>query len=119
MIYSFVLDDSLTSLRFTTRTEQLTKSCEPLQKMRVRLGACKTGLSTTPSNFILLIVPRQYFCCGFNCFVFWSRIFVLFEPYVRFHIFSSVRVTERPPIGEWLLTRLTICFLGISTCVSF
>ena len=26
--------------------------------------------------------------------------FVLFEPYVRFHIFSSVRVTEWPPIGK-------------------
>ena len=25
---------------------------------------------------------------------------MLFEPYVRFHIFSSVRVTEWPPIGE-------------------
>ena len=35
-----------------------------------------------------------------SCFVFWSRIFVLFEPYVRFHIFSSVRVTEWPPIRE-------------------
>ena len=46
------------------------------------------------------IVPRRYFCCGSSCFVFWSRIFVLFEPYVRFHIFSSVRVTEWPPIGE-------------------
>ena len=44
-----------------------------------------------PSNFILLIVPRRYFCCGSNCFVYWSRIVVLFEPYVRFHIFSSVR----------------------------
>ena len=31
--------------RFTTRTEQLTKRCEPLQKLRVRLGTCKTGLS--------------------------------------------------------------------------
>ena len=31
------------------------------------------------------------------------------------HIFSSVRVTEWPPIGELLLTRLTICFLGISS----
>ena len=40
---------------------------------------------------------------------------MLFEPYVRFHIFSSVRVTEWPPIGEQLLTRLTNCFLGIST----
>ena len=88
MIYSFVLDDSLLE-RFTTRTEQLIKYCEPLQKMRVRLGAFKTGLSTPPpSNFILLIVPRRYFCCGSNYFVFWSRIFVLFEPYVRFHIFS-------------------------------
>ena len=36
---------------------------------------------------------------------------MLFEPYVRFHI----RVTERLPIGEKLLTRLTICFLVKST----
>ena len=41
MIYLFVLDDSLTSLRFTTRTEELTKCYEPLQKLRVRLGTCK------------------------------------------------------------------------------
>ena len=40
---------------------------------------------------------------------------MLFEPYVRFHIFSSVWVTEWPHIGEKLLTRLTICCLGIST----
>ena len=45
MIYLFVLDDSLTSYRITTRTEELTKCYEPLQKLRLRLGACKTGLS--------------------------------------------------------------------------
>ena len=45
MIYLFVLDDSLTKKRFTTRTEELTKCNEPLQKLRVRLGTCKTGLS--------------------------------------------------------------------------
>ena len=45
MIYLFVHDDSLTSLRFTTRTEQLTKCYEPLQKLRVRLGTCITDLS--------------------------------------------------------------------------
>ena len=45
MIYLFVLDDSLTSKRFATRTEQLTKCCEKLRKMRVMLGACKTGFS--------------------------------------------------------------------------
>ena len=28
-----------------TRTEELTKCYEPLQKLRVRLGSCKTGLS--------------------------------------------------------------------------
>ena len=81
------------------RTEQLTKCCELQQKMRVRLGACKNQFKS-PSNYILLTVPRRYFCCGSNCFVFWSRVFVLFEPYVRFHIFSSVRVTEWLPIGE-------------------
>ena len=45
MIYLFVLDDSLTSYRFTTRTEQLTKCCEPLHKLRVRLWPCKIDLS--------------------------------------------------------------------------
>ena len=45
MIYLFVLDDSLTSKRFTSRTEKLTKCNEPLQKLRVRLWPCKTGLS--------------------------------------------------------------------------
>ena len=44
MIYLFVLDDSLTSWRFTTGTEELTECYEPLQKLRVRLGSCKTGL---------------------------------------------------------------------------
>ena len=40
------------------------------------------------------------FLCGSNRFVFLSQIFVLFEPYIRFHFFSSVRVTEWLPIGE-------------------
>ena len=53
MIYSFVLHDSLTSKKFTTRTEQLTKCCEPQQNMRVRLGACKTGLSPPPHLFYI------------------------------------------------------------------
>ena len=70
MIYLFDLDDSLTSYKFTTRTEQLTKWCGPLQKMRVRLGACKTGLSppsidiTDCSKAILLI---------------WFHLFYVFE----------------------------------------
>ena len=65
MIYLFVPDDSLTSERFTTRTEELNKCYEPLQKMRVRLWPCKA------SNFVLLIVPRLYFCgCSF-CFMAW------------------------------------------------
>ena len=37
----------------------------------------------SPSNFILLIVPRRCFCCGSVAFMFWSQIFVLFKPYVR------------------------------------
>ena len=41
MIYLFVLDDSLTSKRFTTRTEEITKCDEPLKKLRVRLCPCK------------------------------------------------------------------------------
>ena len=58
MIYLFVLDESLTSQTFTTRTEELTKCYEPLQKLRVRLGTCKIDLSPP------VIVPRRYFCGG-------------------------------------------------------
>ena len=79
MIYLFVLDDSLTSKRFTTRTEELTKCYEPLQKLRVRLWPCKTGLSP--------IVQRRYFCDGYFCFMSWClKFFVLLAPYVCFHI---------------------------------
>ena len=45
MIYLFVLDSSLTSKRFTTRSEELTKCYEPLQKVRVRLFPCTIDLS--------------------------------------------------------------------------
>ena len=41
MINLFALDDSLTSERFTTRTEQLTNCCEPLLKLMMRLGPYK------------------------------------------------------------------------------
>ena len=44
MIYLCVIHDSLTSKRFTTRNEQLTICCEPLKRVMVRLGHCKTGL---------------------------------------------------------------------------
>ena len=40
----------------------------------------------------LLLWPQIFFVS--------ESTFVLFEPYVRFHIFSSVLVTEWPPIGE-------------------
>ena len=40
---------------------------------------------------------------------------MLFAPYVRFLIFISVRVTEWPPAGKELLTRLTICSQSIRT----
>ena len=38
-------DEFIDELGFTTRTKQVTKSCESLQKLRVRLGSCKTSLS--------------------------------------------------------------------------
>ena len=57
MIYLFVLDEFLTSKRFATTIEQLTKCCELLQKMRVRLGPCKTKLRTPPLS---------------QCFIYWA-----------------------------------------------
>ena len=60
MIYWFVPDDSLTSYRFTTRTEELSNCYEPLQKLRVRLWPCKTGLSP----------PIKFLCCWRLMYVF-------------------------------------------------
>ena len=64
--------------RFTTRTEQLTKCCEPLQILRVRIGTCKIDLSPPvilyygsfqgDTSVVVLIV----LCLGV--------IFVLFAP---------------------------------------
>ena len=86
MIYLFVLDDSLTSLRFTTRTGKLTKCYEPLQKLRVRLWPCKTGLSppvtlcywsfqgdTSVVFFLFYVLVFKFFCavgalCMFSYF---------------------------------------------------
>ena len=82
MIYLFVLDDSLT--RFTTRTEQLTKCCEPLQKLRVRLGTCQ--IDSSPPVIFIFNTDRsmRYFCGGSCCFVLVFKRFVLFAPYVSF-----------------------------------
>ena len=49
-------------------------------------------IDTAPSNFILLIVPMRYFLCGSICFMYQSRIVLLFEPPARFHSFSYVLV---------------------------
>ena len=75
--------------RFTTRTEQLTKCCEPLQKLRVRSDTCKVGSSPPvilyywsfqgDTSVVVLIV--LCFCV--------SNFFVLLAPYdVCYHIFS-------------------------------
>ena len=71
MIYLFVLDDSLTSYRFTTRTEELTKCYEPLQKLRERLGTCKTGLS--PS--VTLVTDRSKSILLWWFFLFYVLVF--------------------------------------------
>ena len=79
----FVHDDSL-----TTRTEQLPKCCEPLQKLRERCCTCKTVLSppailyiTDRSSAILLWLFLLFYVLVF-------KIFVLLAPYVCYHIFS-------------------------------
>ena len=44
------------------------------------------------SNFMLLIVPRRYFCGGSFCFMYWClNFFVLLAPYVCFHILVKFR----------------------------
>ena len=66
---------------------------------------------------MLLIVPSRYFCGGSFCFVSWclKKFFVLLTPYVCFLIFSSVKVTEWPPIGKIAAHSAYDMFHGIST----
>ena len=57
------------------KTEQVTKCCEPLQKIWVRLGACETGLSpllfyttdTTGDTSLLVLIVLcfgvELLCC--------------------------------------------------------
>ena len=62
-----------------------------------------TDASTVPTviqQLANLLDRTKHITVNTVCFVFWSRIFVLFEPCVRFHILSSFRVTEWPPVGE-------------------
>ena len=54
MIYLFVHVDSFSSQRFTTRAEQITKCYEPLQKMRMSLEPCKTGITPPPPPQVIL-----------------------------------------------------------------
>ena len=62
---------------------------------------------------MLLIVPSRYFCSGSFCFMSWCLIFVLLAPYVCFHIFSKVKVTEWPPIGKIAAHSAYDMFCGI------
>ena len=65
IIYLFVLADSLTSYRFTTKTEELTKCYEPLQKLRVRLWPCKIDLNPpVPFQVDTSVVVLFVLCLG-------------------------------------------------------
>ena len=64
--------------------EQCSKIAEAEGEVRILLNRFKPA-----SNFVLLIVPRRYFCGGSFCFMSWClKFFVLLAPYVCFHIFN-------------------------------
>ena len=71
-------------IMYSTRTEELTKCYEPLQKLRMRLGACKTGLS--PPVFCVTDRYKAILLWWFFLFyVLVFNFFVLLAPYVCFH----------------------------------
>ena len=81
-------DPVMTLTYFTTRTKQLTKCHEPLQKLKVRLGSCKTGLSPPVilyyfkgDTFVVVLIAL---CLG-------VYFFVLLAPYVCYHILVKLR----------------------------
>ena len=71
----------------------------------------------------LLLAGLLLFYC-FYCFLWWffsfyvlvfEKFFVLLAPYVCFHSFSWVKVTEWPPIGKIAAHSAYDMFHGIST----
>ena len=52
-----------------------------------RGGSYILSVASARETVMFTIATRRYFYCVSICFMFWSR-FVLFEPRVRFHIFS-------------------------------
>ena len=89
MIYLFVHGDSLTSLRFTTRTEQLTKCCEPLQKLRVRLGKIAAHSAYDMlSWYKYLIVNLVFSHLGF-----WSGNLFLIAPFPDRCLLVPLKIT--------------------------
>ena len=65
-------------------TEQLTKSCEPLQKLRVRLGTCKIDLSRPVILYywsfqgdtsVGVLIVFVSWCINFLCC--WSLMYVI------------------------------------------
>ena len=123
MIYMFVFDDTLTSQRFTTRTEQLTICCEPLQKLRVRLWPCKTSLSPPPTHTHTLFITGRS-----NAALLLWFIFIKIIPIMCFmlHDFVVTRISFgcslSPLHFTYFVQASTICprlFNSCSQCFPF
>ena len=113
LMYLSVCNDSWTRKRFTTRTEQVTKYCEPRQKQSMRLGTCKIDL-TPPVIYITdrsKAILRLYFYLV-NVFV---LIFVLVASYKCTSRQRSGKgaIRKRFPLQKtrWEKTKLTIKYL--------
>ena len=107
-------DHSLTK-RFTTRTERLTKCFEPLQKLRVRLGTCKTGLSpsviyiTDRSKAIILWLFLLFYVLVFNFFLCcWRLIVSLFFSHLGFWSGNLFLIAPFPDLC--LLVPFYVCY---------
>ena len=71
-------------------TSGINTCCEPLQKLRVRLGTCKTGLS--PPVILYFWFFKAILLWWFLLFyVLVFKSFVLLAPHVCFHILVKFR----------------------------
>ena len=87
---------------------QVYKCCEPLQKMKMGLGACKTGLSP------LLIVPKSILLLWFKLFCFGVDFLCCLSLMYVFIFLVQFGYLSGRLLGNSCIIRLTICFLGIS-----
>ena len=96
------------------RTEQLTMSFEPLQKLRARLGSIKPVYS--PQLCYITVRSKAVLLMWFSVMLVLVSVSVLFSPSICLDDLSLVEVAEWPSFGKelliWLIVFVVVPYFG-------